>query len=121
VDGLAYWPGPAESYWAEFGTTREAEIQRYAAVIHLRTPALGQGYNLSNPLRIETAAEAAAIDQRIAEAWSGHPRRFFIENSQDFLDKAARALALIRAEVPTCCSAHLVPEIMEGRIDSRSR
>ena len=75
IDGLAYWPGPGD-FWADVGTTLEEQLARYHAVIHLRTPTDGNGYNHGNPLRIETAAEAAAIDARIAEAWAGHPRRY---------------------------------------------
>lgn len=38
LDGLAYWPGSAETFFTELGTTRNAELLRYDAVIHLRTP-----------------------------------------------------------------------------------
>ena len=52
-----------------------------------------QGYNHQNPLRTESATTAAAeIDARIAQAWELHPKRFIVESSSDFLDKAARAL-----------------------------
>jgi len=108
VDGFAYWPGPGD-FWASFGTTREAELHRYDAVIHLRTPALEAGYNQRNPVRIESAAEAAVVDGRIASAWSGHPRRFMVESEVDFLAKAHRALDLLRGELPECCRGHLVP------------
>lgn len=101
VDSAAYWPG-AHSLWTEVGTTREAELQRYAAVIHLRVPEPAN-YNQSNVHRIETAEEAAAIDLRIAEAWAGHPRRFVVDNADSFLDKAHKALDLIEHELPTCC------------------
>ena len=103
VDGLAYWERPAASFWADVGSSLEAELTRYAAVIHLRTPSDLLGYNHSNPLRIETAREAAAIDERIAQAWAGHAKRTFIESTGDFLEKAQTALALIREIVPECC------------------
>jgi predicted ATPase len=102
VDGFAYWPGP-EDFWREVGTTRVAELRRYAAVIHLRPPAAGAGYNHLNPLRIESAGQAAVIDERIFLAWEGHPRRFLIESAPSFLEKAARALEVIREELPPCC------------------
>ncbi|HEY5938811.1 MAG TPA: ATP-binding protein, partial [Kofleriaceae bacterium] len=75
IDGFAYWPGPDE-LWATVGTTHAAELARYDAVIHLRTPTFDGGYNRQNPLRVESAAEAALIDARIADAWAEHPRRF---------------------------------------------
>ena len=109
VDGLAYWPGTNEAYWAQFDTTLELELARYAAVIHLRTPAADQGYNHANALRIESAERAAALDLEIAAAWAGHPNRLLISSSDDFLVKAARALEVIRAQLPTCCHGHRLP------------
>jgi predicted ATPase len=101
LDGEAYWPGPG-SLFPAVGSTREAELRRYDAVLHLRT-AKGAAYNNHNPLRIETAAEATRIDERILHAWAGHPHRLFVESTDDFLDKAHRALDLLRAELPACC------------------
>jgi hypothetical protein len=103
VDGVAYWPGPGDM-WAELGTTLAAQQQRYASVIHLRTPLAG--YNHQNSLRIESQAEAGIIDERIATAWTGHPRRHFVSSTSDFLTKAQQAIELIRAEVPECCCGH---------------
>ena len=102
VDGLAYWPDSPDSYWAELGTTLEAELARYAAVIHLRTPA-AHLYSRTG-VRIESAAEARAIDERISRAWEQHPRRFTVPASEEFFDKVRRAIALIRAELPASCS-----------------
>lgn len=48
LDGLAYWPDSAASFFDEVGTTLEAELRRYAAVIHLRTPAAERGYDHRN-------------------------------------------------------------------------
>jgi predicted ATPase len=105
VDAVAYWPGP-EDFWTAVGTTLEQQLARYDAVIHLRTPRPESGYNRNNPLRIETAAEAAAIDDRILQAWEHHPRRFVIDATPDFLVKTSRALEVLRAELPDCCRAH---------------
>jgi hypothetical protein len=102
VDGAAYWPGP-ESFWSAVGTTHQAELARYAAVVHLRTPTAENGYTTTNPLRIESPAEAVAIDERIAKVWNGHPRRFQVEATEDFLGKALRALLILHNEVPECC------------------
>ena len=89
--------------WNELGTSLDEQLARYQVVIHLRTPAVAAGYNHRNPLRIETAAEAAAIDARIAEAWARHPRRFEVPTSRDFLVKAARVIEIVRDELPVCC------------------
>lgn len=106
LDGLAYWPAAQETFWSELQIDRERELARYQAVIHLRSPSQERGYNHSNPIRIETAPEAARIDERIAGAWDGHPRRFFIESTDDFLEKAQAAVELIRKELPACCQTH---------------
>jgi predicted ATPase len=102
LDGLAYWPGTEAEYFDDTGSTKARELARYATVIHLQTPSQEHGY-LPTQLRIETAAEAAAIDERIGLAWSGHPRRFLVESDDDFVGKLHRAIEVIRAEVPPCC------------------
>lgn len=105
LDGLAYWPGPQEEFFAQLGTTREAELHRYSTVIHLRTPTVG--YNHQNPLRIETAEQAHAIDERIAAAWAAHPHRVFIENAPNFMSKAQAALDAIVAALHDAGASHL--------------
>lgn len=105
VDGVAYWPGPGD-YFSAVGTIREAEIRKYDAVVHLRTPEPSSGYNRQNPMRIETAEEARVIDDRLLEVWRDHPRRFVVESRESFLDKAREALAILREEMPACCRNH---------------
>lgn len=107
-DGSAYWLGEG-SLWETVGTTRDAEHARYHAVIHLRTPRHAHDYNQENPLRTETHDEAQVIDDAIARAWAGHPRYFEVPASEDFLGKAARALALLRDLTPDCCRAQVRP------------
>lgn len=103
VDGLAYWPGTPEAFWNEVGSTKETEFARYHAVIHVRTPSEEHGYNYQNPVRTETAAEAALIDKKILAAWENHPRRFVVDSTPNFLAKMAMATEYIKAEVPECC------------------
>jgi len=110
IDGLAYWAGP-DDLWQSVGTTLTAELDRYHAVIHLRTPPHGGGYNHDNPLRVESAAEAAAIDAKIAEAWAGHPRRFEVPATIDFFTKVMRAVRLVTEELPRCCRSHAVASV----------
>jgi len=114
LDGLAYWPGTVQDFWSSLATTADEQLGRYHAVLHLRTPALELGYNNRNPLRTESAATAAAIDERILHAWAPHPRRFVVESSADFLDKAAKALEILRSELPECCKRHVISAIASG-------
>jgi predicted ATPase len=101
VDGAAYWPGPG-TIWDDVRTNREEELLRYDLVVHLRVPPVS-GYNHHNPVRVETAAEAAAIDERIVRAWDDHPNRRFVHSTHDFVEKAQAALGLLSAEIPPCC------------------
>jgi predicted ATPase len=110
VDGAAYWPGP-EDFWASVNTSLDEQLTRYDAVIHLRTPPPEGGYNHDNPLRTESPSEAADLDGRILRAWERHPRRLVVETFPDFLSKAARALELLRGELPNCCRQHIVPAL----------
>ncbi|MFO0728307.1 MAG: ATP-binding protein [Myxococcota bacterium] len=103
IDGVAYWPADATPLPEDMGTTLEAELARYASVIHLRTPTHHNGYNHQNPARRESAREAARIDDRILEAWGKHPNRTIVESTADFMEKVQRAVELIRVEVPECC------------------
>ncbi|MBC7171533.1 MAG: AAA family ATPase, partial [Polyangiaceae bacterium] len=110
VDGGAYWPGPGD-FFADVGTTLDEQLARYDAVIHLRTPSLADGYNRANPLRIESAEEAEAIDHRISKLWAGHPKLSTIQSSESFLTKATEALERLRAELPECCRVHRIADV----------
>ena len=106
LDGLAYWPGTTEEFWAAVGSSRDAQLARYSAVLHLRTPDVAQGYNHDNALRVESAAEARRLDDRILRVWDAHPHRLIIESEDNFLTKAQAALEFIRNQLPECCTAH---------------
>lgn len=98
VDGAAYWPGP-DDLFEELGTSLALQHERYDAVIHLRASSEAP----RDLLRIETHAQAMAIDERIASLWGGHRRSFTIPATPQFLAKVLQALALLRDEVPDCC------------------
>lgn len=102
LDGLAYWPGSEDEFFQALGTTRAQQLERYAAVIHLRTPS-AEHYDHSNPVRLESAADAQQMDVRIAAAWRGHGHVHFVESHTDFLAKAQHALSVIEHELPPCC------------------
>ncbi len=77
VDGLAYWPLEEALFWKQVGSSEADELARYTAVIHLRTPSHSGGYDHANPLRIESADEAEAIDARVERSppwWSSRLR-----------------------------------------------
>ena len=71
-------------------TTKEAILSRYDAVFHLDTAARGiqNAYTLANNgARIETPAQAVALDDRTRAAWSQHPYHRVIHSGEDFVAK----------------------------------
>lgn len=78
----------------EYGLTKSTIMDRYDAVFHLVTAAKGaeEYYNLDNEARTETVEQAAAIDDKIINAWTGHPHFRIIDNSTDFDEKMRRLM-----------------------------
>lgn len=106
VDSVAYWPEPVADLWKDVHSEEATQLARYSAVIHLRTPSDVMGYDHSNPLRTEPVEDALHLDRLIEQAWARHPNRHFVDSDLSFVDKAAHALDLIRAELPECCRGH---------------
>ena len=77
----------------------EVELRdSYDAVFHLVTAAKGaeEFYTTeNNAARKESAAEAAAMDDKFIAAWTGHPHFKVIDNSTGFEDKMKRLIAEI--------------------------
>ena len=70
----------------------------YDAVFHLVTAAKGavEFYTTANnAARTETAEEAAALDDRLIAAWTGHPHLRVIDNAADFSEKMKKLIAEI--------------------------
>jgi len=105
LDGLAYWPSAAASFFEEMGVSRDSQFAKYASVIHLRTPPASL-YNQDNPLRIESSERALEVDGRILSAWEGHPKRRLVASTVDFVEKIEKTVAAISDELPECCRKH---------------
>lgn len=72
----------------------------YDAVFHLVTAAKGaEAYytTANNSARTETPEEAAALDDKLIAAWTGHPHFRVIDNSTGFEEKMKRLIAEISA------------------------
>ena len=72
----------------------------YDGVFHLVSAAKGAAEfytTANNEARTETAEEAAALDDRIIAAWTGHPRLRVIDNATDFQQKMKRLIGEIAA------------------------
>jgi len=72
--------------------------ERYDHVLHLVTAAIGaeEFYTTqNNAARLETAEQAAELDNRIAKAWIGHEHLRILDNSTGFAEKVERAVQSI--------------------------
>lgn len=95
IDGLAYWPDTDESFFKSLNTNLQTELARYDWVLHLDT-APRNGYDIHNPIRIESFAEAIKVNNRILQAWSAHPQRIIIRNEIDFFAKMSTCVTIVK-------------------------
>ena len=94
LDGAAYWPGSSEDFFATIGSSRDQEMGKYDWVIHLDT-ADESSFDTSNPVRTESHREALDLNEKIKQAWQGHPQRIIIPHESEFLLKITRAKTAI--------------------------
>jgi len=99
IDNKAYMDDLEFARILDYFDTNEIELRdNYDAVFHLVTAAKGaeEFYTTdNNSARTETVEEAAALDDRLISAWTGHPHLRIIDNSSDFEDKMKRLIAEI--------------------------
>lgn len=107
LDGAAYWPDPPEAYFEQIGSSIEAELARYDAVIFFETAAVG-GMSIEggNPVRIEDVETAVALDHRLRELWMRHPRFVLVPHNPSFFKKITFGLASIESIVAQLGHAH---------------
>ncbi len=99
VDGAAYWPEDGD-FFAAVGTTLEAELARYDAVIFFQSAAVGgSGIEGGNPTRIENLEQARALDQRLSRLWAQHPRLVMVPHNVSFFKKITFGLAALESIV----------------------
>jgi predicted ATPase len=100
VDGGVYWPESPEDFFHDVGTTLEAELARYDAVIFFESAAVG-GLSIEggNPTRVEGINQAVALDKKLRKLWSTHPRFHFIPHHQSFFKKISFGLAALEGVV----------------------
>lgn len=82
----------------ELGTNEVELRDTYDAVFHLVTAAKGavEYYTTANnEARRESPEQAAALDDRVIAAWTGHPHLRVIDNSTEFKGKLIRLIAEI--------------------------
>lgn len=103
IDGKAFISNVEfQGVLRQAGLTEVQARDRYDAVFHLVTAAKGarDHYTTSNnAARSETPEQAASLDDRIIEAWTGHPRLRIIDNEDGFEKKIRRLLAEVSSIV----------------------
>ena len=96
LDSKAYMSdGAFAEAAAELGSSEVELRDGYGAVFHLVTAAIGarEYYsNENNKARAETDEEAAELDRRLINVWTGHPHLRIIDNSADFSNKISRLI-----------------------------
>ncbi|MBR2730719.1 MAG: AAA family ATPase [Clostridia bacterium] len=99
LDNKAYMDTLEFAQALEFLGTNEITLRdNYDAVFHLVTAAKGAEAfytTANNAARTETAEEAAALDDKLIAAWTGHPHLRVIDNASGFEDKMKRLIAEI--------------------------
>lgn len=99
LDNKAYMDGlEFASVLAYLGADEVTLRDSYDAVFHLVTAAKGAEAfytTANNSARTETVEEAAALDDKLISAWTGHPHLRVIDNSSDFDTKMKRLIAEI--------------------------
>ena len=91
IDGAAYWPRDGDFFIA-MGTTHEAELARYDAVIFFESAAVG-GMSIEggNRTRIETDVEAVQLDRTLRDLYADHPRFTMVPHQVSFFEKIRMA------------------------------
>jgi predicted ATPase len=98
LDGAAYWPDGADDYWRSVGTTPEAELARYDAVVWLQTCAAIGAYDgdSSNACRHEDRTLAVRRGDAVLKLWLNHPVLARVDAFPHFDDKLAAAADAVR-------------------------
>lgn len=96
IDNKAYMNDLEFAEALQFIGSNEVELRdNYDAVFHLVTAAKGaeEFYTTANnTARTETIEEAAALDDKLIAAWTGHPHLRIIDNTSTFEDKMKKLI-----------------------------
>lgn len=99
IDNKAYMDDIEFAEALQFVASNEVELRdQYDAVFHLVSAAKGaeEFYTIANnTARTETIEEAAALDDKLISAWTGHPHLRIIDNTLTFEDKMKKLIAEI--------------------------
>lgn len=99
IDNKAYMSDDDFASVLDSVGTNEVDLRdNYDAVFHLVTAAKGAAEfytTANNAARRESPEQAAALDDKLLSAWTGHPHLRVIDNSSDFENKMKRLITEI--------------------------
>lgn len=99
LDNKAYMTDEEFAAMLQYIGTNEVTLRdNYDAVFHLVTAAKGaeEFYTTANnTARTETVQQAAALDDKLIAAWTGHPHLRIIDNTLGFEDKMRQLISEI--------------------------
>ena len=100
IDGAAYWPNQGQTFFDAVGSTEQAELERYDAVIFFESAAVG-GISIEggNPTRVESNEEAVGLNRQLRDIWSKHPRFVVVPHDPSFLKKIMSGLSALESIV----------------------
>lgn len=100
IDGAAYWPDEGPGFFEMLGSSEQAELERYDAVIFFESAAVG-GISIEggNPTRIESAKQALELDRQLHHLWSKHPRFVLVPHNPSFIKKIMHGLSVLESIV----------------------
>ncbi len=100
VDGAAYWPGDATTFFDDLGSSLNEELARYDGVIFFESAAVG-GMDIEggNPTRHESVEQAAELDRKLYDLWSQHPNFITVHHNKSFFQKISIGLAMLEEMV----------------------
>lgn len=105
IDGAAYWPDGADSFFRSMGTSRARELERYDAVVFMHTAAmLPAGYERDMDVRTEDREQAIELDRRVHALYADHPNLIEVESHASFLDK----LTVVRNAIASLVAQQVV-------------
>ena len=119
VDGAAYWPDGNGDFFATVGTTLQAQLKRYDAVIFFETAAVGgDSIEGGNPVRNESMEQAIELDRKLHALWKQHPRFTFVPHNPSFFKKISYGLAVLEGLVAQLCGGEAAIPGIEGKDSS---
>lgn len=86
LDGATYWPLGPQQFYERIRTSREFELSRYTAVVHLEVANREdyEKYLFTNSCRHEPWEQAKALCDQAKAMWSGHPNFHTVKSQNDF-------------------------------------